>query len=199
MSQREKDGPDIPAWLSDWQARGLSTPEALACIDQLPAPDPEAVIGRWRGRTLPTDHPLDGLLEALGWQGKAVESPERVHPLLFRLPSGQVIPLEPALMPTRVALRWPALARSRPVRAAFAALGPLLRARGPAARLAPRVFRGRSGIALIYDRRPIADHLRRVDAGHVIGIMERKGMARPFFFLLSREAGELSSRPRPPD
>ena len=71
---------------------------------------------------------------------------------------------------------------------------------GPsAARLAPREFRGRTGIALVYDRQPIADHFRRVDADHVIGLMERTGMVRPFFFLLSREGPALSSLPRPPD
>jgi hypothetical protein len=112
-----------------------------------------------------------------------------VHPLLFRLRSGRIAPLDPALMPTPMALRWPALARSAPVRAAFAALGPLLQARGPTAKLALREVRGRRSAALVYDRQPITDHLRRVDEDHVIGLMERKGMAAPFFFLLLREAG----------
>jgi len=170
----------------------LATAEALARFDALPGLDPEDLTGQWRGQTLPTGHPLDGLLEALGWHGKAIEGPDRVHPLLFRLHSGRVVPLDPAWMPTPVALRWPALARSAPTRAAFAALGPLLRARGPAAKLALRDFRGRRSAALVYDRQPITDHLRRADEDHVIGLMERKGMAAPFFFLLTRETGSLS-------
>jgi hypothetical protein len=180
----------LPTWLSHWRDHGLSGREALARFDALPSPNPEEMVGRWRGRSLPTGHPLDDLLEALGWHGKAIESPERVHPLLFRLRSGRVVPLEPALMPAGVALRWPDLARSAPMRATFTALAPLLRARGPAARLAPRELRGRRGLALVYHRQPIMDHLRRVDADHVIGLMERTGMAQPFFFLLTREAGE---------
>jgi hypothetical protein len=191
--------PAVPEWLSAWQGRALSTSEALTRFDGLSSLPPEDMAGRWRGRSLTTGHPLDGLLEALGWHGKSVESPARVHPLLFRLASGRVVPLEPALMPAGVALRWPALSRSAPLRAAFGVLGPLLRARGPAAHLAQREFRGQRGTALVYDRQPITDHLRRVDADHVIGLMERTGMARPFFFLLSREASELPSRITPQD
>ena len=181
-----------PPWLSAWRARPLATPEALAQFDALPGLDAVELIGRWRGQTLPTGHPLDGLLEALGWHGKAIERPSLVHPLLFRLRSGRVVPLDPALMPTSVALRWPALARSAPTRLAFAALGPFLRARGPAARLECREFRARRSAALVYDRQPITDHLRRVNEAHVIGLMERKGMAAPFFFLLTRETGSYS-------
>lgn len=177
-----------PDWLSCWQARPITSSEALNHFRSLQGIEPEQMIGRWRGASLATGHPLDGLLEALDWYGKAVESPERVHPLLFRLRTGRVAPLDPALMPTAVALGWPAFARSAPVRAAFAALGPALVARGPAARLAARDFEGRRGIALVYDRQPIVDHLRSIDSDHVIGLMERKGMASPFFFLLARDA-----------
>lgn len=179
-----------PPWLSSWRTRPLPTAEALARFDALPGLDPDNLVGQWRGATLPTDHPLDGLLEALGWHGKVIESPDRVHPLLFRLRSGRVVPLDPALMPTSVALRWPALARSAPTRAAFAALGPMFRARGPAAKLAWREFRGRRSAALVYDRQPITDHLRRADEDRVVGLMERKGMA-PFFFLLTRGAEQV--------
>ncbi|HVG47977.1 MAG TPA: GXWXG domain-containing protein [Rubellimicrobium sp.] len=169
----------------------MTTAEALARFDALPGLDPQDLVGAWRGQTLSTGHPLDGLLEALGWHGKLVESPDRVHPLLFRLRSGRVVPMEPALMPTPVALRWPRLARSAPTRAAFAVLGPLLRARGPAAKLALREVRGHRSAALVYDSQPITDYLRLADEDRVVGLMERKGMAAPFFFLLTREEGEV--------
>lgn len=177
----------MPPWLSDWLARGVSMDEALRLFDELEALAPEAMMGRWKGRTLPTGHPLDGLLEALGWHGKEVETPERVHPLLFRRPGARVIPLEPALMPTGVALRWPALARSGPMRLAFAASAELLRARQPGARLEERDYRGRRGSVLVYHAQPIADHLRRVDEERVVGLMERDGMRKPFLFLLTRD------------
>ena len=72
-------------------------------FDALQSVKPEALIGRWRGAGLPTRYPLDGVLESLGWYGKAFESAERVHPLLFRTGSGEVIPLDPRFMPVSVA------------------------------------------------------------------------------------------------
>ena len=145
------------------------------------------MIGRWRGAGLPTGHPLDGVLESLGWYGKAFESADRVHPLLFRTRSGEVIPLDPRFMPVSVALRWPAFARSAPVRAAFAAGRALLRAHHSAASLRAENFRGKRSAAMIYDRKPIIDHFRRIDDDRVLGLMEMRGMERPFFFLLTRE------------
>ncbi len=145
------------------------------------------MIGRWRGVGLPTGHPLDGVLELLGWYGKAFESADTVHPLLFRTRSGEVVPLDPRLMPVSVALRWPSFARSAPVRAAFAAGRAFLHAHHSAARLRTDNFRGKRSAALIYDRQPIIDHFRRIDDHRVLGLMEMRGMERPFFFLLTRE------------
>lgn len=179
-----------PAWLSAWRAGGLGTADALSRFDALSSVEPGEMIGRWRGASLPTGHPLDGLLEELGWHGKAFEGPDRVHPLLFRRPSGRVAPLEPGLMPVSVALRWPTLARSRPVRAAFAALLPVLQARRHAATLRARDLRGKRSAAIVYKSQPIIDHLRRVDASRIIGLMERSRMERPFLFLLTRDVDE---------
>lgn len=175
-----------PDWLAVWQTQGASPPEAVARFDSLPGADPDDLAGLWQGRTLPTGHPLDGLLEALGWYGKAVLRNGQVHPLLFRRPSGQLVALDPAWMPAELALRWPALARSPATRIAFQALSPLLRARSPSARIRSREFRSRRGAALVYDRQPITDHLCCVDDGRLVGLMERRGMAAPYFFLLRR-------------
>ena len=87
------------------------------------------MLGRWRGTSLATNHPLDGLLEKLGWYGKAFESPDRVHPLLFLDAAGDVTALDPALMPVALALHAPRVAHSRAVCLAFAAAQPLLRTR----------------------------------------------------------------------
>lgn len=145
------------------------------------------MVGRWRGAGLPTGHPLDGVLEALGWYGKAFMGDGRVHPLLFRTRSGAVVPLDPRFMPAGAALRWPALARSAPVRLAFAAGRGLLRSRRPAAVLRAVTFRGRRSAAMVYNGRPIVDHFRRIDDDRILGLMEMRGMERPFFFLLTRD------------
>ena len=176
-----------PGWPENWLDGPADCADALSCFDALAGLEPESMIGRWRGAGLPTGHPLDGVLESLGWYGKAFESADRVHPLLFRTRSGEVIPLDPRFMPVSVALRWPAFARSAPVRAAFAAGRAFLRAHHSAARLRAENFRGKRSAALIYDRQPIIDHFRRIDDDRVLGLMEMRGMERPFFFLLTRE------------
>lgn len=181
--------PDEPGWLSSWRAGPVDGAEALSRFDSLPGLEPEAMIGRWRGAGLRTGHPLDGLLEALGWYGKAFESADCVHPLLFRSRSAAAIPLDPAMMPVGLALRWPGFAGSHAARMAFAAARPLLRSHRPAARLRRLLFRGRQSAAMVYDRQPITDHFRRIDDTRVLGLMERRSMERPFFFLLMREQG----------
>lgn len=175
-----------PPWLARWRLAPVPTEEALHRFDSLPPVAPEETQGLWQGAGLPTGHPLDGLLEALGWFGKAVEDPERVHPLLFRRPSGRLLALEPALMPAGLALARPALARSLAARGAFLAAAPLLRARRSGARIEWRDFRDRRSAALIYSRQPIADHLRRAGPDRLLGLMVRRGMDRPYFFLLTR-------------
>jgi hypothetical protein len=159
-------------------------------FDRLRPVDTMTLRGRWRGRSLPTGHPLDGLLERLGWWGKAFESEDRVHPLLFHTDAGPAA-IDPAWLPTALALRWPGLAGSAAIRRGFAALRPLLRARRPGARLAALPFRGRTSAAMIYLRQPIVDHFRRAADGCVVGLMERRGMA-PFFFMLER-AGDAAA------
>ena len=162
--------------------------EALSRFDALKGVEPEEMPGRWRGTGLATGHPLDGLLEKLGWHGKAFGTDD-VQPLLFRARPGRIVALDPALMPVGVALRWPRLARSAPVCAAFYVVRPFLRARRPSARLRKVWFRGRLGAAMIYDRQPIIDHFRRIDRRRVLGLLEMRGDVPPYFFLLCRAEG----------
>ena len=176
-----------PALPECWSAGAASGADAVSCFDSLEGLAPERMIGRWRGTGLPTNHPLDGVLEALGWYGKAFESTDRVHPLLFRTRSGAVIPLDSTFMPVRVALRWPAFARSALVRAVFAASQPILRARRFTARLCVETYRGKRSAVMIYDSQPIADHFRELDNHRVLGMMEMRGMERPYFFMLTRD------------
>lgn len=98
-----------PSWLSDWKAGPIPGVEALRRFDALQGIAPETMPGRWRGASLATGHPLDGVLEKLGWYGKAFESVDRVHPLLFRKASGELTAVEPE--PPRVCRRLQLLSR----------------------------------------------------------------------------------------
>jgi hypothetical protein len=179
-----------PDWLVAWRAAPVRAEAALVRFDALPAVQTTTLRGVWRGSGLPTDHPLDGLLEALGWYGKAFASDNEVHPLLFNAGSRGIVAVEPGRLPASLPLR---LARSAAARRAFRAALPLLAAHRPGARLARLTFRGVESAAMIYRRQPITDHFRAVDPGRVLGLMERAGMALPYLFLLERTDDELSS------
>jgi hypothetical protein len=179
-----------PAWLEAWCADGTDPAEALARFDGLGPVAMEEMFGRWRGRSCPTGHPLDGVLEALGWYGKAFAPPDLAHPLLFRTRSGGIAPLDPARLPDGIAMRWPGLARSGPVQRAFAVLEPVLTTHRPGAHLKRIRYRGVESTAMIYDRKPITDHFRKIAPGSVLGLMDMRG-APPFYFHLAQD------RPRP--
>ena len=182
---------DTPDWLSDWRAGSLERAEALFRFDGLAGIEPDEVLGSWQGTGLATGHPFDGLLERLSWHGKLIESVDDVHALVFKDARGRMIRINPAPIPVGLGLRLPRLAKSAAGRWGFAALRPCLRTRRPTARLRKIEFRGIPSAAIVYDRQPIIDHLRRIGDGRLLGLMDMRG-APPFFFLLVREDGSGS-------
>lgn len=175
-------------------ARGcVSTGEALAIFDSLEPVDEGFMLGAWRGTGFPTGHVLDGVLEAHGWEGKHFIDSERVHPLVFRGDGeGRIFTIRPfgARFAVGLLQRFPQL-KSRAVAGIARRLLPLLRSSQPMARLRMTSFRGRLSASMIYDDVPIVDVFRRVDADTVLGLMDMKGLERPFFFVLRRGASSL--------
>jgi hypothetical protein len=174
------------AWLAAHRG-GATGADALAFFDGLPPAGPDRLPGRWRGTGLPTGHPFDGLLEAYGWYGKEVLDAERVHPLLFARRDGRPAPLEPAHLPLGLLRRFPAAARLPPARKAFPLVRRLRPARRPGARLRVVAFRGVASAAVVYDALPIIDVLRAAGPDTLLGVMDLRGVPRPFFFVLRRE------------
>lgn len=160
-----------------------SDPQALLDrFDALPAVGSAELQGEWRGFGVPSGHPLDGVLEALGWHGKRFVG-EDAHPLLFAA-GGAVFAVNPA--PLALA---PGLLRGplpRPVLPLLRRALPLFRTARPAARLHTVQHRGVTGAAMVYDALPVVDHFRRSGAGELLGLMQLRGSA-PFFFGLRRE------------
>ena len=160
------------------------------------------MVGRWRGTGLPTGHPFDGLLEQYGWYGKEVVDPETVHPLLFRGSRGAPYPVDPDHAPLGLLRRFPDLARTSAARASFSVVRPLRRTTRPAARLRMLERRGVVTAALVYDRLPVIDVFRRVSDSTLLGLMDMRAVAQPFFFVLDRETagpGIWTQRPGPSD
>ncbi|MEP7762584.1 DUF4334 domain-containing protein [Sanguibacter sp. 25GB23B1] len=173
---------------------GTTAAVALDFFDTLPAVDPSALVGlgtagSWRGSEIPTRHPLDGVLERLGWHGKRFDTEEDVHPLVFRGRDDRLVCVDPRFLPLGLALRVARLLRTAPAARAFALVRPALATTRPQARLRAVEYRGTVSAAMVYDRQPIIDAFRRVDEHTVLGVMDLRGMRMPYVFVLRREAG----------
>ncbi|MEJ5867854.1 GXWXG domain-containing protein [Pseudokineococcus sp. 5B2Z-1] len=172
-----------------------TTEDALALFDALPAVEVDDVLGAWRGTGVPTGHPLDGLLELLGWHGKRFDGADAAHPLLFATrPGGEPFAVDPAGVPVGLVVRASGLLHDERVAAAARGALPLRRTGRPRARLRPVRHRGVTSAAMLYDALPVVDHLRALDDGGLLGLMDARGLERPFFFALHRE-GPARRRP----
>jgi hypothetical protein len=79
------------------------------------------------------------------------------------------------------------LAHLPAARAAFGVLRPLLYTSRPKARLRTVEHRGVHTAAMVYDALPIIDVFRRATPDTLLGLMDLRGLPRPFFFLLRRD------------
>ncbi|HEY6685642.1 MAG TPA: DUF4334 domain-containing protein [Propionibacteriaceae bacterium] len=169
-----------------------SPEEALAFFDGCGPVRMEEMLGSWKGSgVVPTGHPFDGLLEALGWHGKRFRSLDETHPLVFEGATG-LFSANPALVLVSLAVRFNRLVRTRPMRVIGRRLVRLARTSKPRARLRMMQYRGVVTATLSYDASPINDHVRRVDADTVMGVMDFRTIDRPFLFVLRREPREDS-------
>jgi len=168
-------------------AGGGNAAEVLAVFDSLPPISVEAISGRWRGSGLPTNHPMDGLLERFGWYGKAFNGPEDVQPLLCKGQDGKLFAVNPAFIPIGLINRHIGLFHTRFAQAVFALSARAAAARRPTARLRMTEFRGVVTASMIYDNLPIIDVFRAINDDALLGVMDLRAMPQPFFFLLHRE------------
>ena len=177
--------------------QGTDAIGALELFDALPSVEVADLTGdgpegRWRGSGIPTGHPLDGVLERLGWHGKRFVSTDVVHPLVFRGRGERLVCVDPRLLPLGLALRSARLLRTAAAARAAPLALPLLATRKPQARLRTVEYRGVVSAAMVYDRQPIIDSFRRVDEDTVLGVMDLRGMRSPYVFVLRREDGEAA-------
>lgn len=167
---------------------GCTPAQAWEFFDALPVVRAAEVRGRWRGRELATGHPMDGLLAASGWYGKQFDGDEAVHPLLFSI-SGDpdaVFAVDPRRVPVGLAgtVSPSIVAKGRGL---LGVLRPGLRTRRHRARMRNIEHRGVVTAAMIYDHLPIIDVFRRVDPTTLLGVMDKRDLSQPYFFVLSQD------------
>ena len=195
QSAEDTDTRTIPAsQLAAFERDGGTTTEILALFDSLPPVSIAALRGRWRGSGLLSGHPMDGLLERFGWYGKEFNGPEDVQPLLCKGRGGKIFGLNPTFIPMGLVSRHVGLFHNRFAGAAFALSARVAGTARPTARLRMTEFRGVVTATMIYDCLPIQDMFRAVACDALLGVMDLRGMAQPFFFVLRRESG-WSPRP----
>ncbi|MDL2402614.1 DUF4334 domain-containing protein [Rhizobium mayense] len=144
------------------------------------------LTGLWHGHCITSGHPLDGVLENLGWYGKRFRSDHRADALLFSVGPHRLVAIDPGMIPLKLALRFHRFGRSRAARGWFSYLQKVWRANGPVASLRPMSFRGKMSAAMVYDEQPIIDYFRRIDDDRLLGVMAVEGDRRYYFFLLTR-------------
>jgi Domain of unknown function (DUF4334)/GXWXG protein len=166
----------------------VTTAEALDIFDGLDTLDVNDMIGSWQGSSFPTNHPLDGALEAYHWHGKRFETPEQVHPLVFKTANGDTASVNPLWMLPLVGwLERLPIPKSEAMGNIFQGSLFLFSTDQSCARLRPVTYRGKKSATMIYDSLPINDIFRKVDDRTALGLMDLKGMECPFFFVLQRE------------
>lgn len=165
-------------------AEGMTTAEALTLFDSLDPIPNEFMFGRWSGAEIPTGHPMDGLLIAIGWYGKRFKNENEVHPLVVG--EGGKFSIVPLPILIRLSLNFP-IFRKPFMRPSNVLVTKMIQTKKSEARLRMIDYRGKTSATMIYDRMPIHDHFRRLDDNTVMGLMDFKWTEEPYFFTLSRE------------
>ncbi|WP_184459946.1 GXWXG domain-containing protein [Rhizobium aethiopicum] len=168
--------------------------EMWAWFSSLAPVQPTEMLGLWQGAGIPSDHPLDGVLENLGWFGKRFHADMRADALLFQWRSDRLVAIDPGILPISLAIKAAPFGRTRIARNWFSYLQRALRARGTTASLKLQTVDDLTTAAMIYDRQPIADYFRRTGDDELAGMMCVDGDARRYFFKLRRI--EVASRRR---
>ncbi|NEI35112.1 DUF4334 domain-containing protein [Rhizobium leguminosarum] len=166
--------------------QGDQQEEMAAWFRSLDPVQPKDMVGLWSGVSIPSGHPLDGVLENLNWFGKRFHSDMRADALLFTWRPGRLVPLEPSLLPIGLAIKMAPFGRTFVARGWFSYLQKVLRARGTTASLRLQALDGIETAAMIYDKQPIVDYFRRIDDDEIAGMMCVRGDPRRFFFKLRK-------------
>ncbi|QUS60858.1 DUF4334 domain-containing protein [Synechocystis sp. PCC 7338] len=171
--------------LSPLSVPSMTTAEALSFYDSLEPVDLAFMMGRWQGKGISTNHPMDGILEIICWYGKEFIDSETVHPLLFQNHQGEIFKLKPDPTVMALSLRFH-IARYPWIAPGLRWFNRFFKTEISQARLRMMENRGAVTATMVYDYLPINDSFKKIDDNSVFGLMDYKLIPQPFFFLLQR-------------
>ena len=166
------------------QQETVTTEEALELFDSLDTVDLDFMLGRWKGSGFHTNHPMDGMLEALNWYGKEFVDADCVHPLLFS-DGNNIFKVDPNPLAFEWGMKVPVI-ENEGMKPVYSAATKLLKTEESKARIRMMEHRGKVSATMIYDYLPINDVFRKVDQNTLLGLMDYKAIPQPFFFVLKR-------------
>lgn len=163
--------------------RKASTADALEIYDELPPVTIDFMIGRWKGYEIETGHQIDGLLVPSGWYGKVFANKEEVHPLVFfGKGKKELYALNPKHLPLDMKLP-----KTSFLGTLMTLVRPFLQTKKTKARLRMVEHRGKITATMLYDEKAIYDHFAKIDDNTVLGCMDLKGVAAPYFWVMERD------------
>ncbi|CUX71024.1 MULTISPECIES: GXWXG domain-containing protein [Agrobacterium] len=166
--------------------RNSDTATVLRVFDELDPVSTDFLIGRWKGFVIATDHPMDSLLDTLGWYGKVFKGVEDAHPLIVHSLDGtELFAIDPSRLPLSVNATSVPEAVSEFTKLSRADL----RTSFSGGRLRTVRYREKLTGSLLYDARPILDHFAKIDANTILGIMDFKDIPQAGAFVLERDEG----------
>ena len=163
--------------------RFATTEEVLEVFDNLEITTKDFMIGRWKGYEIATNHRMDGLLVASGWYGKLFNSTEEVHPLLFYARNkSELYSVNPRIVPMQ--MNFPKL---NSLDSLMKLVRPVLQTKKSTARLRMIEYRDKVTATMCYDEKAILDYFAKINKNTVLGVMDLKGTAQPYMFVLERD------------
>lgn len=160
--------------------------ETITWFRSLEPVQPIEMLGLWKGAGIPSGHPLDGVLENLGWFGKRFHADMRADALLFQWRPDRLVAIDLGFVPIGLAIKAGPFGRTGLARSGFSYLQKACRARGTIASLKLRTLEDAATAAMFYDRQPVVDYFGRINDEELAGMMCVEGDARRFFFKLRK-------------
>ncbi|ODV89284.1 hypothetical protein CANCADRAFT_3912 [Tortispora caseinolytica NRRL Y-17796] len=160
------------------ESKHLPEKEALEFYLDLEPMELHELRGGWKGSTLYTDHPLDNKMASFGWHGMFFKNNEVVYPSIWNANDGSKFIADPLKVITAVQSSTAPDIMGSPQSYLTTS---------DSARIRMVVSYDHPTATLIYNNLPIYDSFKRIDDDRIVGLVDMKGVDKPYFFMMTRD------------